>query len=416
MHITAPCLVLALSGSLTLGSIAAATTATAAGQQCAQRLGAAQQYAEFVAGDTTHSPDSEGAVVIGGDADFTGGFTAGSKLSDAEVDALPGKAVLVVAGNVDLGGGTTTAMQGDFVHGGTISNPGAAEALEGKVVQGPPPLDVRGAFRDLRALSRELTEVPATPGTTVTLVGASNRVLGLTGVDPELNVFAVPASELEKVQEIELTVPDGATTVVNITGDSYNMAAANTTAVKIFDWNEKRFVIDDKNSSANGGRTRTRLLWNLPGDGTLTKSSQAAWPGAVLAPFAHVDLGTGAPVNGSVMARTFKATGGAETHHVPFEGCLPAAQRPTPSAPVTTPAPTPTETAAPTPTASLTAAPSPRPSTTPTPSPVPSSPRGQLADTGTRVPAQILASALTLIGVGGLVNAAVRRRKSKPRR
>lgn len=406
MRMTTRGVMLTLSGSMALSTLSPAVTATAAGTPCAPRLGLARQYAEFVAGDAAHSPDSEGAVVIGGDADFTGGFTVGGKLTDAEVDALPGKAALVVAGDVDLGASTTTAMRGNFVHGGTVRNPGAAEALEGKVVQGPPPLDIRGAFRDLRTVSEELAQVTTTPGAIAVLRGVGHRVLGLTATDPELNVFTVEAAELEKAQEIELTVPDGATTLVNITGGAYDMATARTTAVKIFDFDEKKFVIDDKNTSANGGRTRARLLWNFPGEGAVAKSSHVAWPGALLAPFAHVDLGTGAPVNGTVVARTLKAAGGAETHHVPFEGCLPKAPVPTP---------TPTASPSPTPTPLEQSTPAPVPSTTaPVPSPTPSSPRGELADTGNRLPGVMLGSAVALIGAGAVVVAAVRRRKNTP--
>ncbi|MDQ1005647.1 hypothetical protein QFZ82_000131 [Streptomyces sp. V4I23] len=261
MRMTARSVVLALSGSMALGTFSLAVSAPPAGPQCAQRLGVARQYSDVVAGDTVHSPDSDGAVVIGGDADFT----AGSKLTDAEVDALPGKAILVVAG--------------DFVHSDAVRNPGAAEALAGRVVKGPPPLDIRGAFRGLRALSQELAEAETTPGAIAVL------------------------------------------------------------------------------------------------------------------------RGTGAPVNGTVVARALKATGGAETRHVPFGGYLPTAPTPTP---------TPTSTRTPTIT------PSPVPSTTrPAPSPTPSSPGGSLADTGNKEPGLILGSALALIGAGALVNTAVRRRKNR---
>ncbi|MFH8520050.1 hypothetical protein ACH4CE_34215 [Streptomyces gelaticus] len=39
-----------------------------------------------------------------------------------------------------------------------------------------------------------------------------------------------------------------------------------------------------------------------PTTGQRTRSSRAAWPGSVPAPRAHLELGTGAPVNGSVWA------------------------------------------------------------------------------------------------------------------
>ncbi|MGW2088364.1 choice-of-anchor A family protein [Streptomyces sp. NPDC001880] len=69
-----------------------------------------------------------------------------------------------------------------------------------------------------------------------------------------------------------------------------------------------------------------------------TKSSRAAWPGSVLAPRAHLELGTGAPVNGSVWVASLHGSGGAETRHFPFTGCLPeTGETPPPTTPSGTP-------------------------------------------------------------------------------
>ncbi|MFD8701898.1 choice-of-anchor A family protein [Kitasatospora sp. NPDC059648] len=71
--------------------------------------------------------------------------------------------------------------------------------------------------------------------------------------------------------------------------------------------------------------------WSTP-----LSNSAAAWAGTVLAPNAAFDLGSGGPVNGSVVAASLTGKGGAETHHCPFTGCLLG---------ITVPTPTPTATA-----------------------------------------------------------------------
>nr|WP_306454426.1 choice-of-anchor A family protein [Streptomyces sp. TLI_235] len=102
----------------------------------------------------------------------------------------------------------------------------------------------------------------------------------------------------------------------------------------------KKYVLDDKTQSAAGGAVRARLLWNFPTAAKVVKNSGNAWPGSVLAPNAAFDLGSGGPVNGSVIAKSLKGSGGAETHHYPFypfEGCLPGSDTPKPTPSGSTP-------------------------------------------------------------------------------
>nr|BFD93800.1 hypothetical protein KitaXyl93_51600 [Kitasatospora sp. Xyl93] len=331
MRISTSAAALAVGGSLALaGLIAPAAQAVGADQEC-RSLGVANLYGEFIEGDDTHTPDAEGAVAVGGNADFTGGFSVGQELTAAQVDALPGKNALVVAGKIT--GHNTQVMKGNGVFGSKADG-AVVQAHQGTVGQGPSPIDFKAEFAKLRAAAASLAAVPQTAGAGVQAEGAK---LTLTGGDAKYNSFTVEAAKLQGAKDVFLKVPAGSVTVVNVTGGSYDMAAAGTSGFHLWDEGRKAFVLDDKLQSAAGGAVRAKLLWNFPTATKVVKNSQAAWAGTVLAPNAAFDLGSGGPVNGSVIAASLTGKGGAETHHYPFTGCLPGTTVPTPSGTPTVP-------------------------------------------------------------------------------
>ncbi|MFD9336932.1 choice-of-anchor A family protein [Streptomyces sp. NPDC060028] len=324
----------AIGGSLAAGILGAVTiaaappaSATPAEPQpavCAGALGVAGRYGEFIEGDDQHTPDAEGAVAVGGNADFRGGFSVGQELSSGQVDALPGANALVVAGNVT---GDVRVINGNGIYAGTLT--GLAEAHNGKVAKGPSPIDFTAEFRALRGASTALAAAQS-PSAQWNLDGST---LQLTGTDAQFNGFVLPAAELEKAKEIRIKVPVGAVTVVNAKGAAYDQNKAETTGFFLWDEAGRREMLDDNLSSAADGDIRAKLLWNFPDATKVTKKSGNAWPGTILAPNAALDLGDGGPVNGSVIAKSLTGKGGAETHHYPFTGCLPADPVPTGATP-----------------------------------------------------------------------------------
>ncbi|KDN82673.1 hypothetical protein KCH_55880 [Kitasatospora cheerisanensis KCTC 2395] len=318
---------MALGGSLALAALVVPTAAAAPGEGTCFNLGVAGKYGEFIEGDDTHSPDAEGAVAVGGNADFShGGFTVGNELTAAEVAALPGGNALVVGGNLIQNGAHVQVMKGKGVVAGQVIGGGQ---LEG-VTKGPSPIDFAAEFAKLRTLSTELAK---TAGAAPTVDG--NR-LTFTGGDARANFFTVSADTLQKAAEIYLKVPAGSSTVITVTGGGYDQTKAPTSGFLIWDNAKKAYVLDDKLQSADGGAERARLLWNFPTATRIVKHSGNAWPGSILAPNAAFDLGKGGPVNGSVWAKSLTGSGGAETHHYPFSGCLPGT-----TVPPTSPSPTP---------------------------------------------------------------------------
>ncbi|WP_424215229.1 choice-of-anchor A family protein [Streptomyces sp. BI20] len=414
---TAFALTAALGGSLALGAIAApAALATPAPTSCVSPLGIANGYGEFIEKDLKHTPDAEGAVAVGGNADFTGGFSVANELSPAQVTALPGGNTLVVGGDVK---GTVQLMKGNAVYGGTLSGTIDPHDKTAKVVKGPSPIDFTAEFAKLRAASTALAGAQSA-GASWKLTG---NVLEFTGTDATRNDFVVPAAELAKAKEVRVKVPTGAVTVVSVTGTTYDQAKAGTYGFFLYDNATGKYVNDDKLASAADGKIRAKLLWNFPEATSIVKNSPNAWPGSILAPKADFRLGSGGPVNGSVIARSLVGSGGAETHHYPFAGCLPEkpgkpsdkpSDKPSPSTSSPAPSTTPSGSASATPSASTT------PSVTPSgsastpgtaPSPSASTPGGDLANTGAGMTGPIAIGGAVVLAVGaGMVVVARRRR------
>ncbi|MGF1340788.1 choice-of-anchor A family protein [Streptomyces flavovirens] len=425
MRIPATAAIAALGGALVLGltAVPAAQAAPATSADCTtDAFGIAGKYGEFVLGDDVHSPDAEGAVAVGGNADFTGGFSVANELSAAEVDALPGRASLVVRGDLVNGGSATVVMKGDAVVGGAVKDR-KVELHNGSFSRKADLIDFEAEFAKLRSYSSALAGESATDGTKVSLDGPKLTLEGSAG---DRNVFSVPAEQLEKAKEVFIKVPAGATTVVNVGGQGYDMAAAGTTG--FFLSGGQDFVLDDKLQSPSEGKVRAKLLWNFPDATKVVKNSQAAWPGSVLAPKAHFELGTAAPVNGSVWVASLHGSGGAETHHFPFTGCLPEV----PGTETPSPGETPSEGTGTTPPATTTpsasvsppsesATPSDEPSEGPSESAAPGTPApsdspapgGDLASTGSSgtIPIVIGGAAILAAGAGLVVMA--RRRMSQ---
>lgn len=198
MRISVPISALALGGSLALGVLVAPVAVAAPASPACRSFGVAGQYGEFIEGDDTHAPDAEGAVAVGGNADFSGGFSIGQELTDAQVQALPGGNALVVGGNITVGGGSTEVMKGNGVYAGQKIGGGRLEGHAGTVTHGPSPIDFAAEFAELRRLSTGLAAQGATAGTTVTAEGqGGGATLTLSGTNASYNSFVVSAAQLQ---------------------------------------------------------------------------------------------------------------------------------------------------------------------------------------------------------------------------
>ncbi|MEY9844109.1 choice-of-anchor A family protein [Streptacidiphilus sp. MAP5-3] len=380
-HAVSSSAALIASGSLALAVFALATTSTDAQAapstgQCGNPLGAAASYTEFVHGDSQRTADAEGAVAVGGDADFSHSFSVGAKLTSSQIAALPSGAALVIGGTLELGSADVEVERGNAVYG-SLHGSGRLSEAAGAARQAATPIDFDQTFAALRAASAQLAALPANGSTAVTHDGGES-VLTFTGKDAATNVFSLTADTLQAAQEIRIDVPAGSRTVVNVSGARYDMNAGATSSVFLKDpqtgaWHEEDYTEPDTAlSGIRGG-----LLWNFSQAVAVVKRDGTAWPGTLLAPEAAVHLGSGNQ-NGQVIAASLTSSSGAETHDFPFTGCVATTPSPTPSSSSASPSASPSASSpagvpsgAPTPT---------RPATTS--SATPSSPGGSLAHTG----------------------------------
>lgn len=432
---------LGLTGTFLLDSGTAAFAAPA----CTDTpLGAAGGYAEFVEGDSTRYSDSEGAVAVGGNARFgdpaTGqGFSIGGKLTAADLGKLAGHSMVV--------GGTLYANQVVLAKGsgryGELKQTGGQFAVDGEHGKGASPLDFTAEFATLR--DRSAGWAAAEANGSVSRSDDAGTLL-LTGEDEKVNVFAVDAADLQKASNVMIKVPAGATTLVNVIGRAYDSGASSFYGVYLWDPKTSSYVLDDYAAGSDQFKViRSRLLWNFPTAASVVKN-HASWPGTILAPNAHVELGRKAGsggavapghVNGSVIAKKLTSVPGAETHRMAFSGCLPGPTGPgkpiTPPHspdPIATPLPAlpgpqdPTAPAQPSPAASASKEPSASSTSGTAPSAAPGSgdpsqgpgAHGSLASTGGGMsPALVTAGVASVAAGGALVAGTLRRRRAGAR-
>ncbi|MGW1076763.1 choice-of-anchor A family protein [Streptomyces sp. NPDC002537] len=323
----------AATGILTAGS-PAATAAPAAPRECTPALGVAGLYNEFVEKDATRYSDAEGAVAVGGNATFGDektrqGFSVGSNLTPDLLQHLPDGHSMVVGGT--LKANQVTLVKGSAVYGKLDPAYGKPPFNSGDHKAGKSPIDFGKEFATLRGLSKTWSGFK--PNGKVTVAKGSSpasTTISFTGHDTETNVFTVEAAKLAGAGTIKVDVPAGSTTLINVLGDKYDMQSAPTHDLTAPDAH--------------------KLLWNFP-QATYIRKNYTAWQGTILAPNASVHLGGPTQgvgpgvVNGEVIAKELLSIPGAETHQVPFTGCVspsPTPPTPTPTPPTPTPTPTPT--------------------------------------------------------------------------
>jgi choice-of-anchor A domain-containing protein len=345
------------------GLVAPFAAASSAGAQAPSScssfpLGPAGAFAEFIHHDASRVSDSEGRVAIGGNATLGDrsagiGFSIGS---GQPVDSVglplppdPNRHDLIVGGTLDafnvvlLNGG---ARYGALAPGSTPMNsrvPGAS------ITAGPPteyadgsgPLDFDAIFDDLSASSTFWAALPANGTTTETRYPTG---MDLVGTASGLNVFSITAAQLNAATYIRIKVPEGATTLVNVSGPTINMNQGPLGYVSIWDPVTGEYIVDDHFinglpvPSTTWLTIRQSLLWNFDTATSILKN-YVSWPGTILAPLAHVQLGQGnigpGHINGSLIADSVDSVPGAETHDMGFVGCLPVPPGPTGSIHIT---------------------------------------------------------------------------------
>ena len=132
--------------------------------------------------------------------------------------------------------------------------------------------------------------------------------INFTGTDDKLNVFRVDAADLQASQEIEIKVPDGATTLINVTGSTYTSGFRPTTSMRFWDGNGY-VQFGDNAPNDRVARARKDLLWSFPDADSIQLGPNLDWQGSVLAPRSFVLLADNTRFHGTLVAQIARAAG-----------------------------------------------------------------------------------------------------------
>ena len=303
---------------------AVTASGAAAASSCGGNLGNAGAFNEFSIGNATRSnSDVGGRAAYGGTLNVTS-FQFGQQLST--IDAT--RKDLIVGNNLVVGGGGGQVQKGSATYGGTLSGPGTLGHPNGTLTNAAPPFSFATEGTNLVAESSAIAALPAN-GTFAT-AGVGFVVGTLTGTDATQNVFSLTAAQLSGVNELDIKVPAGSTTLINVSGN-YDVGTKPLNTIKL--WNGSSFETDSGSPSANFVLVRARLLFNFSSATAVTIATNMAFEGSVLAPLATLTVGQG-QTNGAVIGSVVNGTG--QTNFVLFDpnGCLPPLDTPvTPEVP-----------------------------------------------------------------------------------
>ena len=132
-------------------------------------------------------------------------------------------------------------------------------------------------------------------------------------------MFTIAASALEGAQVIEIKVPAGSSTVVNVTGSAYSTARFPTAAIKF--WDGSQYVQLSDPAPPVLEALRSSLLWNFPDATSVQIGPNLAWEGTVLAPLAAVTFPGSTQLNGTLIAGSLVNSSGSARNH-PYTGCV----------------------------------------------------------------------------------------------
>ncbi|MGA7397222.1 MAG: choice-of-anchor A family protein [Solirubrobacterales bacterium] len=286
-------------------------SATAPATEClANPLGAASGYTEFVQTNGSRGAESEGAIAYGGNLNASG-MTVGTHLTDPPYGtSYPTLVVNGTSNSFNLQRGSA------YVPGrtGNVNFNGGGSYLT------TAPIDFGSAFSDLTAKSTAWAGTTANGSAQVINTNGSNpagislggNALYLKGTDSTRNVFSVAPGQLTGNVAILIEVPAGSTALINVSGTNIQIDGNMYFRVG-GSWTQAQ---DNATAAFN-----KKTFWNFPAATSVGLNTGSAFAGTILAPNANVDAFNVGHNIGQVIAKSF--TSNRETHHAPFDGCLP---------------------------------------------------------------------------------------------
>jgi choice-of-anchor A domain-containing protein len=174
--------------------------------QCAD-LGALSGYEVFAAGsiDVTNNQIHGAAAAAGNVRMSSYGVSTGLPADAARLD-------LIAGGNLSV---SNAHANGSVRYGGTLTGAITAPA-GGTVAHGPYPFDFAEEVARMQRLSSAWGALAGQTGK------PSGEVLALKGESTGLNVFHVSTEALQSVRDVTITVPAGASALVDVSGPAYS--------------------------------------------------------------------------------------------------------------------------------------------------------------------------------------------------
>jgi len=237
-------------------------------------------YNEFI--DTNSyraNVDSRGSVAVGGNLNITGSFTVAD---GPNITYTCSDNTLVVGGNiVGAAAGTTLSIaEGMALYSGTLTNVNIYSNANPQCN----PVASSGTTSFTSAWNTAANDSSTWAGTasnsTVTVAPGG---VNLTGTSPTVNYFSVAASQLTGV--VDITVPTGSTSIINVTGTTYTNSVTN------IEFNGAAATIPEDEAT----------LWNFPNMTAMSFENGIQWEGAILAPLATVQYNNG-KIDGNLIA------------------------------------------------------------------------------------------------------------------
>lgn len=294
-------------------------------------LGTAGFYNEFIFGNIFQgSTDSQGRVAAAGNVIYSNMSVA----SEIEVRD-PRYPELVVGGNLywangsvgyfsDINSGSSEYKKGDIVVGGTATiaqNNGGSSVAYGSLTTGaalPFSFSLEKVY--LQDLSTYWGQLDANGNTTI-----KPGEIFLTGTNPYLNIFTLASSDIKKDIGFHINVPEGSTTLVNISGVIGQMKDFGF----YFNGIDGNLDGDDLNKDGQPDFLfpDSLILYNFF-EATALNIAGIEVHGSILAPWADVRFFDG-HIEGNLIARSLFGTG--EAHNELFNGNLPSHPVPEPA-------------------------------------------------------------------------------------
>ncbi|MBR3220768.1 MAG: choice-of-anchor A family protein [Kiritimatiellae bacterium] len=262
-----------------------------------------KRFNAVVFGDLTVSGgDSEGALLVWGNATLPAGYTVGlnSGAGEPTPDAGERDDGLIVGGNLVIG---PQPVNGNIVYGGTFQGPERWWNYAFRHVapvtidsHGNVPADGSGrTAADLLAAVCELSQRVAEMEADGVVTNTADGCLVLTGADTRRNVFEVTAAQWSgSLRDWIFDVPSGSKIIVNVVGDFVDMANG-------------RMVLPE-------GVSNVDVLVNYV-DATGISLAYIAHSGSVLAPYASGSFTGGAIEGIAILGGSVVSKGGFEFHN-----------------------------------------------------------------------------------------------------